>query len=570
MKKEDLTHPNKPKQKKKREIIILIGLLTLIIVFIIFDPFRIIARLQNKADPISRYVPADTPIYINFDLLQAASKDTKEIISAFQDGAEDALESSEDMTNQLNERLEEIINLSFSEDVEPWIGQFVAIGVSGLVFNDFGEMVGLDFRIVVEARSRGQADEFVEKFVTNYEEINEIHFEVQEYKDVLIYEYQSGQPGEGLAIGRCKGYLFFSSDSQNIMTSIDLKTSDSLWKDPDYRSLKKHLPGNRLMTIFLNGEKYIDIFSSLAGRIGNPTLAPTGQAEKMVVTVSVHDYGVAASFAVFQEQENLSEIQQALISSRNFKPQTDSMVPEDTLVYIVGNRMDLALDQYLESENEYVDDFKDSLEFYNEEIDIDILSLFDAFDGEFAICIAPSMDGLFYDLSDGEVQLGFEFLIGTSKENVVLDIMRSFITVASRNPSLKITESYFGDLTLFDFNIQEGVSVISFLTYGAGANYAVISTSQDIAENSFDGGLSLSDNPLYKKALEIYPDGNSPTIFIDLQGVFEYVEFLLDDTAEDDFHEVVDKLGPISVLAGGVEVVDRVNIATFVLFIDTE
>lgn len=69
------------------------------IVFVLLDPFNIVAWLTGRYDPIASALPPDSPFILSVDFAKLQTKENKRIIDAFMDTVEAA--DIEDITTQL-------------------------------------------------------------------------------------------------------------------------------------------------------------------------------------------------------------------------------------------------------------------------------------------------------------------------------------------------------------------------------------------------------------------------------------------------------------------------------------
>ncbi len=552
--------------KSKLGIVISV-LVIAIVLFIIFDPFGIIARLQGTGDSLAKFVPADSVFYMNVDLLQVTSDETEDIFNAFQRGAGVTYGEGETLVEQIDRSLEELFDLTYSEDIEPWVGQYLAVSVSNLVLGDWGNMESGDVLIIVEAipTQEEKVDEFILKLVAAMEESSDISFEKIEYDAVALYEYQSGYPGEAIVIGRYKNNLFISNSSQNIISSINLESSQSLAKDDDYQTIIKEIPGKRMMTISMKMDGFVDVLSIMAADLGESIAATANKWA--VFSISTKNYGLEFNTAFIQDLKAMTESQKdAIVASQNFDLKTDEMFPEETILYFVGYGLDKTINLLLEDENIESQDIKESLDLLKQGFGIDILRLINAFDGEFAMGLVQNSDGFLSASVGGELGVELEFIIGTSQEDLILDEFKKLKFLAGLDPSISIEEYSKNNMSLFDFEMDDGFQMINYMTYGVGGGYVVFSTSSSLVDDSFDGGPTLADNPRYIEALNSFPKGYQLSFFMDVHRVLNIFKEDMDGYLS----ESISVFEPITAMAGGVEVVDSVNITTFIIFIETE
>ena len=556
------------------------------VIFIMFDPFGLLARFLGTGDPIAAVIPADTPFYFSLNLLELESEETTNIVNAFREAAwEEDLEEAKTLTDYIDEGLEEY-NLSFNEDIEPWVGQYVAFSVLNLEFDDIDYPESIDMLFIVEARNKQGADEFIRKLIANIVEAGGDQFEETEYKGVLLYEQPDDEDyhQESFAIARYKNLVFFSNDSKNIIASIDLESSETLAKDEDYRAIRKQFPRKQLMNFYIDFNRFLEVYSPMSesfGMISPGDSISYMEKMKMAMSISTEDIGIRLeTIALSQyDYEEMSDTMRERLTSQEIQqlePETDAMFPEETLFFYAINRTGYGTGYFneimAEDESGYMEDFTEALELFELEFDIDFLEFFKALDGEFAIGLAPSSDGLFQELTygGGERSFALQFLFGTSQEDVVLEVFQAIDDIVVQiDPSISCQEYSIGDMTLFDLGRDDRITDITFLTYGVGDGYAVISTSPGLVEDTFDGGLSLTDNSLYQQTWQVFPKGDIPVFYIDVQGFFRLIQEMAGNYGED-IKEDVMGLEPVTIVAGtNHKISENMTRNTIIIFIET-
>ena len=118
-------------------VILILCLVAIVIIALVLDPWGIISRLRGTYDPIAQAAPPETQVFMNINLLKLQSSESLGLINTFAEAAgEEPFEDFQDIIADMGEPVEEDTEMTFAEDILPWIGQFVGLG--------FKDIVGVD------------------------------------------------------------------------------------------------------------------------------------------------------------------------------------------------------------------------------------------------------------------------------------------------------------------------------------------------------------------------------------------------------------------------------------------
>jgi hypothetical protein len=556
-----------PNGKKSNIGLIVTVVVAIIIIFIIVDPFGTLGGgSRSNINPAAKFVPENTDIFMTLDILQLDSEKTENLLKAFQDvsgGGYYGYDFSFDgLTEMLDESLGDI-GLSYSNDIEPWLEGNIAVSLMDFDLYSYNP----EFLVLIETKpsTEEEVDAFIQKFVASASEYMEV--DESEYAGATLYETHSGY-GDDFAIARYERFIFVSNDSRQIKSAIDQESSGSLAQNGEYKDLMKKISGDQIFTLFISEDMLSEYMNEMSDYSYFGDLSDLGlpSPKSMVMSLSVEDYGFEFTVATSLDQTGLSSAYKEMLSSmENFQSKTDGMFPEDTIMWVAANRLDLAFDLAFEMllDMPYgYEDMDEVVEMMEENYGFDVLGLFDSFDGEFAIGLAPSFDGVLNLYED--IGLGIELIVETSKPNVVLDAYDSLMN-SYYSSDMNVEEETVGKMKFFDLSPDYGLGD-SFMTFGVGGGYAVLSTSPNLARDSFDGGSSLEDNPLYKEAVRNLPKGSNLTVFIDIGALLDVYENVYGYGGYSYFGEIGEIFKGIA-LGSGVS--GNVSSGTIMIFIET-
>ena len=101
-------------------------------------------------------------------MLKFLSEDTRGVFDAFaQSSGDPDVTNREEFIQQMDETLVDGFGVTFSEDIQPWIGQYMGLSFFDVSPDEYGEPVLDHWIFVVEARSKKDSDAFIAKLVAN-------------------------------------------------------------------------------------------------------------------------------------------------------------------------------------------------------------------------------------------------------------------------------------------------------------------------------------------------------------------------------------------------------------------
>lgn len=504
------------------------------------------SRLFGGGDPIAEITPSDTMLYMSFDFLNLQSQDTDEILQVFQE-----MSHAEKMTliESLDEYMADEFEMSFTDDVMPWVGQYGAfIITNGDLYNE-----DYEYMFVVEARNKGKADNFIEALVEKLEQDQDIQFNIEEKEGVMLYTHKD-EYGEDTYIAREGSYIYYANSEDAIFDSVNLKKDDSLASTDSYKNITAELPDNRIALMYIGGTFYQNLFNAMAESLYYPgvnNLENFGWGG-MGMSMAVEDEGLQFDLAMTYDEENLSDYLRNVLSVEPLPPETDKLVPENTFFYFGVNQSNNPYTS-LEDNPFYSEDIKESYEMFEDQFGISIEEFLNMFTGEYAFALAPAKDGVLSEL--GELDLGFTFLASTDDEvgfsewfTNVLDVLEDTLA-QDMYMEIDTQDATIGDYALEELIVESYGERISLLYYGASNGYIIIGTSEEMLGDGLGGENSLADNETYQNTWKAFSPSSVPYMYVDL---LKFFDFIKDNTASytpDEIREIEDNLEKMPVIA---------------------
>jgi hypothetical protein len=471
-------------------------------------------------DPIAAVVPGDSTFYASVDLSKTQSDQFNEIVSVFQEAAE--VEEPQTLTDTLDTNMKDELGLSFTDDVVPWLGRHAAFVVTS---GDFSGSEA-EFMFIVETRSRGNADDFVSKFVAALEDKQDKKFSQDEKDGVTVFTSKAEFDWEDdMVIARAGKFVYLANSEDAVLESINLARSDSLAGSDGYKNAVAALPRNRVATFYMNPEFLNSVYEemSLYGPSSAGLLADTGLAG-IAMSISIVDEGVRLDGATAYDADKIDDFQKETLGASYLDLTTDALVPGDTF-FFAGVNTSLGFGRFTEPDSPlYNSDMAESFDLLESEYGISIPDLFDLLSGEFAFAVGPARDGMLAEL--GEVNVGLTMLASTSDEQGFNDWFDGFLDAASSDLYLEYDSSNtkVGDYQLKELSIQDVPGPYA-LIYGADNGYIVLGTSKSLLEAGLDSSDTLANNPTYIETWKAFPSDSVPYMYMDVK---EFMNFLVD------------------------------------------
>lgn len=525
--------------------------------------------LGADENAIAGVMPPETSLLVELNALNLASEDASRVARAFEDVlAEGDVEFDGDdpasLLETLDADLDNATGLTITDDVLPWIGTNMGIGLIELDIEAFdqGEMPQIIFAATI--RDIDAADVFIEDLVDAIEDESGNKVDDVEYGGALVFEVDSDFEDERIAFGRSSEIFFITTNMDTMEEAIDAQNGENLGDIAEYQDTVAELPGDRAITIYVSSQGIEDTANGLedsgevdgfdANTIEDLGLTGVGMAATIIPE------GIRVDFV--GNYESLTEEQQEMMDAQSDKSETAEFLPESTYVFLIGHRLDLiwqsSIDS-LEASGISEDDFDEAMDMFDDMFGFnpndDLLPLLN---GEFSLAIIDSDVGPIADEFDTD--LGAVLMLGSSEGEELVGLMEDF-TDGLEDQDLSVDDTANDDVTIYEVEDPGGALIGA---YGLSEDYLVAATSGESIENLFAGEANLADSDKYKNAWDAFPRGTIPVMYMDLQGLFTALEDV-DPTMED----VLD-VNPVYAFAMGTNSSKNSTQSTMIFFIAGE
>ena len=569
--------PAPPKRRNRLIIILVVGLVLFLCccvvaaaVIVIADPFNLHIKdrlFGGTFDAAAEAMPEDTGVYIGVNLLGATPDQLDRVIRPFADALEMDQKNWDELIQEVDRYLGEQMDVTLTDDVMPWIGQYLGISVFDIQLDNSGNPASLI--IAIESRNNNAADEFLRKLRDSIENSSQEIVHESEYQGVTIYVHQP-ETGTGVAFCRSGSLVLFSLEENDLHTAIDAQKGRSMVDNNRYRDMIKKVPGKRIATFYLTSQVGENLIKELQGRVGGVydqlnegLVGTTGLLQTeltqinldtwdaMIYSISITDAGLQLDNLTSYNLDKMSAAQRESLKSAGISSKTVDMFPEDTLGFITSQRLDLTYDTAIQTIRDVSQDASDSvdnaLQSVSEATNIDLeQDLFHRLDGEFAIGIFPSSQGFL--AQQGNVNLGFAFLAESSDTGALANTMDMFASkIEEEGAGFDRFES--GDLTLYEFLLQPGGDIL--FAGGIGQKYMAIASSSQTIDDLFAGKTPLSKSSRYRDAIDPLPNGVKPVLYLDVEGIIGIIRESLSGNSLESFDQGIKVLDPIPYVVAG-------------------
>jgi hypothetical protein len=470
----------------------------------------------GSKDPIAAVVPNSSLVYMKVDFLQSQSEKFNEIVPIFQ-GIADV--EKRPFADALDEAMRDELNLSFKEEIAPWMGQY-----GGLAITE-GDVASGDVKamFIMETRNKKRTDDFLPKFISALENARDIKFEKKEVDGVTLYVYQSEyQPRNDMIVARSGSLVYLSNSEDAVLQSINLKSSDSLANSSKYKDALAALPKNSMTTIYVNGDNISDYLSSISNNFNSPSVDQfaNNSVSALALSASIEDAGMRFDIAATYDPTKVNDFQKETLNAKFLNPKADSLAPENTFFFLDVNNTQSPSTLAQGDNPMYTQDVQEALDLFEKQYGVSITKLLELLGGEYALAIGPSNDGPFNTL--GEVDLGATLFASTTNEAGANDWFKSGLSAASKEMGMELVTN---QITLGGHQLQEvtsqGLDGQLFL-YGTVNGYMVIGSSKDLLESGLSGKNTLANNTTYRDTWKAFPSGSVPYLYLNITSLIDF------------------------------------------------
>jgi hypothetical protein len=465
-------------------------------------------------------MPPDTGVYLSVDLLQLTGEETTgalvDTINSVLGRLGQQVNDPQDLIADLDAELQDSAGFDFSNDIRPWIGRTIGVGVLGGEWDPTDSTTTPDVLIAVEVRNEGEARDFLETFrLSAAREGITLVPDTYGSADLLSW----AEAGTEAAIGVSDGMLL-AGTTRAVQRGIDAQNGASLTDNPSFAAATESLPESRLFTGWVDGGFYRQIYEGLLTTDFAPTSADAELAQDLLdgwegasLAVTVTEAGVSIdAIALFEDGNPPDWYTPDLLGTGSVPAQ----LPVDTLAFAEYGSPAGIWSSVATSIMGLESGYEDELDDFAEELGFHPIDDFVAYlDGSLGVALLRSESGLV--ASETGYPIGLVGFVGTSSPDplrATLEKLNGFL--AEQDIPVSTTNVAGNDFYILEDSGQEAVA------FGITDQRFLVGTSGDDLARIGAGGPNLTSNPTYAAAVDSLPgDGYAVSFFADVAGMVD-------------------------------------------------
>ena len=463
-------------------------------------------------------MPPDTDIYFSVDLLQLTGEDTTgalvDTIRGVLGRLGEDVNDPADLIADLDAELQASAGFDFSNDIRPWIGRTIGVGVLSGGWDPMDYTTTPDVLVAVEVRNDSEAIDFLESFRTAAAGEGFVLIPTT-YGDVDLLAWTDA--GTDAAIGVSNGMLL-AGTTRAVQRGIDAQHGTSLADNPAFTEATESLPDKRLFTGWIDASFYRALYDDLVAEVGD-TASDVQLAQNYLdgwkgasLAVTVTEVGVAFDTIVLLEDGQAPDYFTEMLGTGS----VPALLPTDTLAFVeygspagIWSSVAASIMGVQPGYEEELDDIAEEFGFHP--IDDFVAYL----DGALGVALMQSKDGLL--AGETGYSIGLVGFVETSSPDPLRTSLASLNDVLAQEGILVSTTSVAGnEFYVFEEDGEEAVA------YGVTDQRFVIGTSSNDLARIGAGGSNLTTNPAYEAAVDALP-GNDYVVsfFVDVAGLVD-------------------------------------------------
>jgi hypothetical protein len=571
---------HQPRQKKPSKLkkifigfsIISIGFLILITALVLLDPFnlKLIDRVSGRYDATATVMPESTEMYLGINLLRIKPSELERysplvvpflLLASEEPLPQLASTSTEDGTRQEFDYLANNLTTTYNtslrytdvnllpntatsfgdlvidletkygikvpEDLYPWVGQYVGIGILGFA-QGVDSQSSPQIIIAAEVRDRRAADRFLSKITEGVVNNQGGYINQENYRGNTITTHSTEKGEEKLVYSRSGRIILFAFDENTIRAAIDTHETNALSGNPAFIQLSEVLPTNRFMSFYLS-RGWLDNASSRNGLVYNliawnliPATSISSWEGSMFTARSI-DSGLQIDIYSTFDRRNLNSRDRRLLAEFGSPGQTIDMLPEETLFYMTGTRPDLYWEMLSdalaeEGNKEVIKVFlKKTENWLRINLREDVINYLD---DEWVFALIHTTDSYWshYDNLD----MGYIFATNTGGDSVPNESLKSQLDIVQEVYSDYLKRSQIHNYSFYEFfsKLKERPDVV----IGAMDGYFILGSTTSLIQEVFSAQRSLSQSESFKIAWQEIDEIVPPVMYLDVQGLLKTIE----------------------------------------------
>jgi len=444
----------------------------------------------------------------------------------------------EDMLDELQDDVDDEMDITWEDDILPWLGTEVAVGISDLqsAIEGYEEPILV---VMAQTRNKSASNDFVEKVVEYFDDedwnIDEDSYEGVDYY-VLEPEYDYDPT---LYLGTVKGFLVLTTDDNAMEDVVDASKGriDSLEDNERFSDVMNALPSDAVAYAIIDIEEIMadamdEIEQELeySGGISLPREV-TDLYEAFGaygIALGVHNDGVQLDVAMSFDPESMETGFYGSYQVGASPNRILDWIPEDALGFYSGQdlaqvwRAAYELIMEVPDAEEQVEDLADELGF---RLDEELLSWMS---GEYAIAIVESGN-----LED--VPVGGFAVFEVDDEEEAQGMLEDLLDLLEESADVEIDEDTVDgvEVTLVIDPWEDEV----ILGYGFDDRHLILGVTEDGLEQAVGDARSITGSDFFKAVKKRLPSKATGYLYVNLEEVMNVVLDAMSDWEREDYEE---------------------------------
>ncbi len=490
----------------------LLGLAALAVLILLVDPFgwHLLDKASGLRDEAAGAMPPDVGLYAGLDLVNFSEERLTEFGQPFVTAlAEPGVDDLAGGLARLDALLAEEIGLTLSDDVMPWLGRSVGLGLTELALMPDGSIDRLGWLLVAGSQDRQAADAFLARLSQQLAQAGGAEARLEEYRGRTITSFgpDPALPLGGLAFSRSGGQVILASDAATVRAAIDAQRGESLADSQTFRDLTASLPAERGLTLYADQAR-LPMLGRLLASAAPLAIGPLDLASLTLppgaIGVSIVDQGLRLDTAGVAAGAGDAAGAREMVAG----------LPADTLALLAGGSLDdgwQSLKGSLAAGGNLAD-FEESMALLGREFGYDPdQRLLPLLDGEWALVLLPAGEGLLLELADRP--LGLVLLAGSQDRAALADSLAGLSQGLSDQRLPLATVDVAGTTaTTVDLASLIGAPLPY---YGQAEDVFFLGTDAQILGQALAADEPLAGDPGFQAALELLPADQQLTAYVD-------------------------------------------------------
>ena len=539
--------------------VFIVGAVIVILATVGVGAYVFLSSASHPNEETARYLPADTDIYFSLNMRPGAGQllQVRNIINRYTDNPD-----FQDKVDDLVDKVEDDTGIHLIEDVLPWLGPELAIGIINV--GDISE--DPQVAAFIGTRDSDTAERVLRRLIIYLEDQQEADFLREAYEGFTTYRELSGT--EDVHFGITDDYLVVTSTERLLEDTLDMmiKSEDALSEKKEFKDAQDSVRERRFSLLYVD----VDSIMDQAMRQGDIEDALDASTVRELRDRLPAILGVSSSFV--DSGVRIDGFYTTPLGSDIIPPSNSlgsaGLLPDDAMALISVTGL-----KEIWEEAEDGLDLRPEMRGFEASIGIDIdRDILGWMTGEVAIALLSN--SLSFDLYEGlpnaiPALAFFEFSDYRDAEDALDNIVNALedLGVPFDDVEIEGEEATMVDLRGF---LGENPYSPGFMFLG---DYLVLGTTKDalrtVVEVQNGDEESLFDESEFSRVMEMAPEGKNASFFLNIKELREAIETPLEPVDRDSYREnVAPYVEPMRAFLVGAETNEETTTFTFVITIE--